>query len=139
MPEGVRRTKSKVESLAAIASGAVVAGTAWLWSDEELEKELDYLFIDEAGQMSLAMALAAGRSAKNIVLLGDPQQLEQPQLDVRSRERSPLGLPTHLGCIGFPERVIGLTLSGPHSHLTLSTSFKHDALASLQFLRSPIG
>ncbi len=79
MPEGVRRTKSKVESLAAIASGTVVAGTAWLWSDEELEKELDYLFIDEAGQMSLAMALAAGRSAKNIVLLGDPEQLEQPQ------------------------------------------------------------
>ena len=44
-----------------------------------MEDELDYLFIDEAGQMSLAMALAAGRSAKNIVLLGDPQQLEQPQ------------------------------------------------------------
>jgi uncharacterized protein len=41
--------------------------------------QLDYLFIDEAGQMSLAVALAAGRAAKNIVLLGDPQQLEQPQ------------------------------------------------------------
>jgi uncharacterized protein len=39
----------------------------------------DYLFVDEAGQMSLAHALAAGRSAKNLVLLGDPQQLEQPQ------------------------------------------------------------
>ena len=65
------------------------------------------------------------------------QQLGQPQLNVRSRERSPLGLPTHVGCIGFPERVISLTLSGPHSHLTLSTSFKHDA--SLQSLRSPIG
>ena len=36
--------------------------------------------------------------------------------------------------IGFPERVISLTLSVPHSHLTLSTSFKHDA--SLQSLRS---
>ena len=51
--------------------------------------------------------------------------------------RGALGLPTHMGCIGFPERVISLTLSGPHSHLTLSTSFKHDA--SLQSLRSPIG
>jgi uncharacterized protein len=29
--------------------------------------------------MSLAHALAAARSARNIVLLGDPQQLEQPQ------------------------------------------------------------
>jgi uncharacterized protein len=29
--------------------------------------------------MSLAQALAAGRSAMNLVLLGDPQQLEQPQ------------------------------------------------------------
>ena len=44
-----------------------------------MEQQLDYLFIDEAGQMSLPMALAAGRAAKNIVLLGDPQQLEQPQ------------------------------------------------------------
>jgi superfamily I DNA and/or RNA helicase len=40
---------------------------------------LDYLFVDEAGQMSLAMVLAASRAAKNIILLGDPQQLEQPQ------------------------------------------------------------
>jgi len=31
-----------------------------------------------AGQISLAHALAAARAAKNVVLLGDPQQLEQP-------------------------------------------------------------
>jgi uncharacterized protein len=42
-------------------------------------RSVDYLFIDEAGQISLAFALAAGRAARNIVLLGDPQQLEQPQ------------------------------------------------------------
>jgi len=36
------------------------------------------LFIDEAGQMALSHALAASRSARNVVLLGDPQQLEQP-------------------------------------------------------------
>ena len=41
--------------------------------------QLDYLFIDEAGQMSLAVAIAASRAANNIILLGDPQQLEQPQ------------------------------------------------------------
>jgi uncharacterized protein len=39
----------------------------------------DYLFVDEAGQMSLAHVLGASRAARNLVLLGDPQQLEQPQ------------------------------------------------------------
>jgi superfamily I DNA and/or RNA helicase len=37
----------------------------------------DYLFIDEAGQVSLADALAMGTAAKNLVLVGDPQQLDQ--------------------------------------------------------------
>jgi uncharacterized protein len=40
---------------------------------------VDYLFVDEAGQISLAQALAMSRAARNLVLLGDPQQLEQPQ------------------------------------------------------------
>jgi uncharacterized protein len=34
--------------------------------------------IDEAGQLSLANALGAATAAKNVLLLGDPQQLEQP-------------------------------------------------------------
>ena len=38
---------------------------------------LDYLVIDEAGQVALADALAMGTSARNLVLLGDPFQLEQ--------------------------------------------------------------
>jgi len=56
----------------------VVAGTAWLWSREEFAESVDLLFVDEAGQMSLANVLAAAQSARNLVLLGDPQQLEQP-------------------------------------------------------------
>ena len=39
---------------------------------------VDVLFIDEAGQMSLADGLASAPAAANLVLLGDPQQLEQP-------------------------------------------------------------
>ena len=39
----------------------------------------DVLFIDEAGQMSLADVLAVSAGAQSLVLLGDPQQLEQPQ------------------------------------------------------------
>ncbi len=35
------------------------------------------LFVDEAGQLSLADVLAAGTSARSLVLLGDPNQLPQ--------------------------------------------------------------
>ena len=57
----------------------VGAGTAWVWSRQEFAEAVDVLFIDEAGQMSLANALAIAPAARNLVLLGDPQQLEQPQ------------------------------------------------------------
>ena len=40
---------------------------------------VDVLFVDEAGQMALANVLAMSPSAESIVLLGDPQQLEQPK------------------------------------------------------------
>ena len=55
----------------------LVAGTAWLFCREELDGTLDYLLIDEAGQISLADALAMGTCARNVILLGDPQQLAQ--------------------------------------------------------------
>jgi hypothetical protein len=57
----------------------VVGGTAWLWGKQDLVEAIDVLVVDEAGQMSLANVLACAQSAKNLVLLGDPQQLEQPQ------------------------------------------------------------
>ena len=59
-------------------SGGVVGGTAWLFSRPEWNGALDFLFIDEAGQVPLANAVAMARSAKNTVLLGDQMQLEQP-------------------------------------------------------------
>jgi len=59
-------------------SGGIVGGTAWLFTRPEWEDQLDFLFIDEAGQVSLASTIAMSRSAKNIVLLGDQMQLEQP-------------------------------------------------------------
>ncbi len=57
----------------------VLGGTAWLWSRPEFAKSVAVLFVDEAGQMSLANALAVTRAANSLVLLGDPQQLDQPQ------------------------------------------------------------
>lgn len=55
----------------------LVAGTAWLFSDTSMDQSLDYLFIDEAGQVSLANALAVATAARDVVLLGDPLQLAQ--------------------------------------------------------------
>jgi hypothetical protein len=55
----------------------LVAGTAWLYAPERMDAALDYLVMDEAGQVSLADALAMGTSARNLILLGDPLQLAQ--------------------------------------------------------------
>ncbi len=56
----------------------LVAGTAWLFARPEFDQTLDFLFIDEAGQVSLANIVAMGCSAKNIILVGDQMQLSQP-------------------------------------------------------------
>jgi len=56
----------------------VAAGTAWLWARPGLAASVDTLFVDEAGQLSLANVLAISGAARNLVLLGDPQQLAQP-------------------------------------------------------------
>ena len=56
----------------------LVAGTAWLFADADMDQKLDYLFVDEAGQVAVANLVAMGTSAKNIVLLGDQMQLGQP-------------------------------------------------------------
>ncbi len=63
-----------------LAEGAVdvVGGTTWLWSREDMAGSVDVLFVDEAGQMSLADGAAASLCARSLVLLGDPQQLDQP-------------------------------------------------------------
>ena len=73
--------KGSEEALAAIAGGHldVLGGTAWLWSRPDAVNQVDVLFVDEAGQMALANALASAQAAPALVLLGDPQQLEQPQ------------------------------------------------------------
>jgi uncharacterized protein len=71
--------RDEKDNQAVIGSQAqLLAGTAWLFSDPDLDQALDYLFVDEAGQVALANLVAMGTSAKNIVLLGDQMQLQQP-------------------------------------------------------------
>ena len=55
----------------------IAAGTAWLWARADLDDAVDVLFVDEAGQLSLANALAVAGAARSLVLLGDPNQLPQ--------------------------------------------------------------
>ena len=104
-----KHLKKNEEARDALADGSadVVGGTTWLWAREDMIESVDVLFIDEAGQMSLADALAASLSAMNLVLLGDPQQLDQPLQGVHppGAERSALAhvlygervMPDHLG------------------------------------------
>jgi uncharacterized protein len=51
------------------------AGTAWWWAHPDAAESVDVLLVDEAGQVSLADAIAVAQGAKSLVLLGDPQQL----------------------------------------------------------------
>jgi superfamily I DNA and/or RNA helicase len=60
-------------------SGFVIGGTAWDFTNPMRIKPaaLDLLVIDEAGQFSLANTIAVSTAARNLLLLGDPQQLPQ--------------------------------------------------------------
>ena len=59
--------------------GCVVGGTAWDFANATKipRLALDLLVIEEAGQFSLANTIAVAPSARNLLLLGDPQQLPQ--------------------------------------------------------------
>jgi uncharacterized protein len=63
-----------------LTSGEIrlAAGTAWLWARPELAESIDVLVVDEAAQMSLANVLASAPATGSLILLGDPQQLDQP-------------------------------------------------------------
>lgn len=80
-PSEIEEIKTNDEVLTRLQdrSAQVAGGTQWMWSRPEFAGAVDVLFVDEAGQMSLANVLAVAPAADSIVLLGDPQQLEQPQ------------------------------------------------------------
>jgi len=71
-------SSSTVEAALAADEVDVVAGTPWLFARASFPAKLDYLVVDEAGQMALANVLAIGGAANNLILLGDPNQLRQP-------------------------------------------------------------
>ncbi|MGK5112020.1 TM0106 family RecB-like putative nuclease [Geodermatophilus sp. CPCC 205506] len=85
---GVEWSKDSAEVASRLLDGSanLVGGTAWFWCRPDLAEAVDVLVIDEAGQFSLANAVAVARSAKSLVLLGDPQQLAQPTQAVHPGE-----------------------------------------------------
>lgn len=91
----------------------LIAGTAWLLAREAFDRRLDYLFIDEAGQVSLANVVAMGTSARNLVLVGDPMQLAQPIQGVHPGESglSALQYAMHGHTTVAPERGIFLGIT----------------------------
>lgn len=64
--------------LVVAAQAQLIGGTAWVFADRRLNRYLDYLFIDEAGQVALGNVIAMGGAARNVVLVGDQMQLGQP-------------------------------------------------------------
>ncbi len=57
----------------------MIGGTAWDFANSSRVPPacLDLLVIEEAGQFCLANTIAVAQAARNLLLLGDPQQLPQ--------------------------------------------------------------
>ena len=77
---GIERIQSYPKIHKELTDGKIdlLGATAWCWTRSEFQQSVDVLVVDEAGQMSLANVLGAARAGRSLVLLGDPQQLEQP-------------------------------------------------------------
>jgi uncharacterized protein len=64
----------------------LVGGTAFHFSRADQRAAFDYLFVDEAGQVSLGDLVAMAGAGANIVLVGDQMQLPQPVQGVHPGE-----------------------------------------------------
>ena len=125
----------------------VVAGTAWLFAREQLEGSLDVLFVDEAGQMSLANVVAMSGAASSIVLLGDPNQLPMVSQGVHPEGAGESALEHLLADATTLDDRLGLFLGEtwrmhPSVNAYVSTAFYEDRLdthpsTSLQRISSP--
>jgi len=78
LPGGVTRYKNGKDLFESDQLPQLIGGTAFAFSCEAADGRLDYLFVDEAGQVSVANLVAMASCAQNIILLGDQMQLGQP-------------------------------------------------------------
>ena len=103
-------TGSQYPAFLAASGGRVIGGTAWDFANPARVPpgSLDLLVIEEAGQFCLANTIAIAASARNLLLLGDPQQLPQVSQGTHSEpvDESALGwlvdgLPTLHPSLGY--------------------------------------
>lgn len=141
------------------ASGFVLGGTAWDFSNPARvpRRSLDLLVIDEAGQFSLASTIAASVAARNLLLLGDPQQLPQVSQGTHPEpiDQSALGwvsvghdvLPAELGYFLAESRRMHPAVTAPvsrlsyegqlHSHPVAATRSLHGVEPGLHIVPTP--
>lgn len=105
----------------------VLGGTPWLWCREEFRDSIHCLFVDEAGQMSLANVLACAPAGKNLVLrfswvtLSSWSNHRKAAIrKVRTSQRSPTSLiaeePSMKNKGSFSHKRGGFTLRSAASH-----------------------
>ncbi|MET0473992.1 MAG: TM0106 family RecB-like putative nuclease [Mycobacterium sp.] len=126
--------------------GCVIGGTAWDFANDGRvpRGSLDLLVLEEAGQYSLANTIAVASAARNLLLLGDPQQLPQVTQGTHPEpvDHSALGWLVSDGSAGHhtlpPERGYFLELShrmhpavcGPVSRLSYDGRLRSHARVS---------
>ncbi|QAY64067.1 TM0106 family RecB-like putative nuclease [Xylanimonas allomyrinae] len=127
-------------------SGFVLGGTAWDFANPGRvgRRSLDLLVVDEAGQYSLGTTIAAAVAARNLLLLGDPQQLPQVSQGTHPEpvDTSALGwladghdvLPTGLGYFLAASRRMHPAVSQPVSELSYEGRLHSHPTASLRAL-----
>lgn len=127
--------------------GFVIGGTAWDFSNPNRfdRRALDLLVIDEAGQFSLAYTIAASVAARNLLLLGDPQQLPQVSQGTHPEpiDTSALGfvadgrdvLPDELGYFLHETWRMDAALTAPVSRLSYGGELRSAAATSKRHLQ----
>lgn len=128
------------------STGFVIGGTAWDFANDERvpRASLDLLVIDEAGQFSLASTIAAAVSARNLLLLGDPQQLPQVSQGIHLEpvDTSALGwiadghdvLPAEYGFFLAESRRMHPAVAAPVSRLSYEGELHSHEVASTRSL-----
>jgi predicted RecB family nuclease len=102
------------DMVADLQTADVLAGTSWLFCRPEFDHSLDYLIIDEAGQLSLANVLALSTAAENLVMVGDPNQLAQPSKGTHPPGVDVSGLSHFLGTADTMPADLGVFLDHTH-------------------------
>ncbi|SER86932.1 uncharacterized protein SAMN05216188_116194 [Lentzea xinjiangensis] len=122
--------------------GHLVGGTAWTFANAAIKaRPFDVMIIDEAGQFALADAVAVATAARNLVLLGDPQQLPQVVQGVHppGSDASALGhllgdadvIPPHLGYFLAETRRMHPAVCKPVSELSYAGLLRsHESAAN---------